>query len=461
MITTRTVFDIGAAFNGVVHACAFRPDGYLYVAGEFTTYKGVAANGICRIKPSGSLDTTFNAGVGFVSSATYYPPSQLLPTSDGGVVCVLAKTHTKLIVGGRVFTKMRFNGADVAPIIKLTRTGILDTVSQFDCVDGDTIAAATLVRDMKLCYIVVANPTLVKMIRMTNLEEYQVSCAMAGAWTDVRWTGSEDGRIVLVGPTLSAQVLRVEPVADTFTTAEWPLGLMVQMTDESLEPDAAWVAAVGAGGDKTAWAAMYSELEKRLYVGQTLEVAGVFGQWNDSGAQTNRGMYGIGLTGYSEWDLNNTGFEPYQDATDDDGYTIAAIPLAVHGSDGRVFAVAPFGTFRGVSVDRHHLVAVKRIGTHDSAFTCPTLTNSGGATGRVTCAAVAPSGDAVFIGGRFNLLAAATCGHAVMLNATTGAKSNALQVVDELQLIAYKGGGVRGVVWTGFGEGLYVAKPDK
>lgn len=461
MITTQAVFNLGSGFNGVVHSCAFRSDGYLYVAGEFTTYKGLPAPGICRLTPSGDLDDTFSVGTGFTSNATYYPPSQLFPTNDGGVMCVLGKTHTKLLVTGRTFVSLRFNGVTVAPIVKLSRTGGLVTEINLGVVVGDIVSAAVVVRDIKICYILEGNPTIARMVRFADNDTYEVSCAMAGAWKDVTWTGREDARIVLVGPTLTVLPTRTEPMADTFTTVEWPLGLKVQLLEESLEPSAKWVAAVGTGGDREARIVVYSEAEQRLYVGQKLELTTAYGQWNDSFATDHRGMYGIGLTGYSEWDLPSTGFEPYQNTIDNDGYPIVSIPLTVHVNDGRVFAVAPFGTLGGASVGRHRIVAVKRNGTQDNEFSCPALTNSDSTVARVACGAVAPSGEAVFIGGRFNELAGDAVGHSAMLDAETGVMSNNLRSIEELVFIAYTGSGVRNVVWSGFGEGIYVAKSDK
>lgn len=456
---SQTTFNIGTGFNGAVHAAVFRPDGYLYVSGDFTTYQGSSAVGICRIKPSGALDTNFTPS-GFTVDSTYYPPSQLLPTEDGGVVCVLAKTYTKLLKGGGVFTKMKFGGNDVAPIIKLTQGGALDSTPQFDCSVGDVVAAATLVRSNRICYIKVANPTLVRMIRYTDLMEYRLSCAMAGAFNDVSWTGFHDGRIVLSGPTQSAYPSKTltASVPSTTSYTNWPHAAKVMVLDETLTPSQSWLDAVTAVADTDAYNILVAN--DRLYVGQKLVVNTSHGQWNGDTVMQDKGMYSIGFTGYSEWDLHtgNTpteeGFEPYQDGNDDDGNQVVSIALAAHPTNGRVYVTAPFGTFRNGAITRYMMIPIKLDGTLDSGFTCPALTDAG--TARIACASVSPSGQAVFVGGRFS-----GQHHATVVNATTGTISTALQVVIPPQMFAYTGAGVRGLVWSGFGEGVYVSKPDK
>jgi hypothetical protein len=103
-------FNQGSGFNGIVRSIVVADDGSrdVYVGGEFTTYNGTAANGLIRLHPDGTVAHTFGQGV------------------DGAVMdLVLAKTGggELYVIGG--FT--HFDGHPVPPLIRLTRTGSLDT----------------------------------------------------------------------------------------------------------------------------------------------------------------------------------------------------------------------------------------------------------------------------------------------------------------------------------------------
>ena len=60
-----TNYNVGTGFNGIVYTSTLQPDGKLIAAGAFTSYSGSAINEIARINTDGTLDTTFNPGVGF------------------------------------------------------------------------------------------------------------------------------------------------------------------------------------------------------------------------------------------------------------------------------------------------------------------------------------------------------------------------------------------------------------
>jgi uncharacterized delta-60 repeat protein len=50
--------------NGPIYALALQSDGKILIGGDFTAYNGVSRNRIARINSDGSLDTSFNPGVG-------------------------------------------------------------------------------------------------------------------------------------------------------------------------------------------------------------------------------------------------------------------------------------------------------------------------------------------------------------------------------------------------------------
>jgi uncharacterized delta-60 repeat protein/uncharacterized repeat protein (TIGR01451 family) len=73
--TLDASFDIGTGFQGeygdgtpspgVIQHIALQSDGKIVVAGPFTSFRGVARNGILRLNEDGSLDPSFDPGVGF------------------------------------------------------------------------------------------------------------------------------------------------------------------------------------------------------------------------------------------------------------------------------------------------------------------------------------------------------------------------------------------------------------
>jgi uncharacterized delta-60 repeat protein len=60
-----TSFVYGSGFDNNVISLAIQDDGKILIAGNFTTYNGTSANGIIRLNPDGSVDTSFVYGSGF------------------------------------------------------------------------------------------------------------------------------------------------------------------------------------------------------------------------------------------------------------------------------------------------------------------------------------------------------------------------------------------------------------
>lgn len=60
-----TNFNTGTGPNGVVHSVAVDPvNGFIYIAGDFTTVNGVSSPRIARLLPDGALDAAFDVGTG-------------------------------------------------------------------------------------------------------------------------------------------------------------------------------------------------------------------------------------------------------------------------------------------------------------------------------------------------------------------------------------------------------------
>jgi uncharacterized delta-60 repeat protein len=101
-------FAIGTGFSGfAVNSLAIQPDGKIIAAGSFTDYNGTTVNGIARINANGTIDNTFNSGVGF----------------NQGVVSIALQADGKIIAGG-FFTS--YNGTPCNYIVRLNTNGTID-----------------------------------------------------------------------------------------------------------------------------------------------------------------------------------------------------------------------------------------------------------------------------------------------------------------------------------------------
>ena len=108
-------FNSGSGFNGFVFNLNEQPDGKIIATGAFTSYNGTTANGIIRLNPDGSIDSSFNTGSGF----------------DNSTLPAAIQNDGKIIVGG-VFTS--YNGTTANGIIRLNPDGSVD--SSFSAGDG-------------------------------------------------------------------------------------------------------------------------------------------------------------------------------------------------------------------------------------------------------------------------------------------------------------------------------------
>ncbi len=442
-----------AAFDGDVTAVAFTPTGYLYVAGQFTTYDGDAVDALVRLQPDGTLDTDFDCGL--ENGTVYYPPTQLYVTADGGVVAGLSTNRLCILKGGGLNDRLRISGVNVPPIVKFFSNGETDGDWQTGLSVGSIVKAFSPIGAQRVAYVLKEGAnTRVKLVRTNNLEIYDLLDTGSGAFNDV--VAVDRNRLVVVSGVLSGQVTQTAPEAKTFTTAEWPLSQGIMAVDLTLTPVPFWVSSAGVV-DKGCFAGLYSAEWTRLYVGQLLTVNGSFGQWCGSNIEQHRGMIASGLDfvsgASSEWDLrtedpvvtsNKQGFEPYTNTSDDDSFVVAARPLAIKPSTGSVFITAPFAKLKDVAVTKYYVKEIGRDGVV-GAFALPTLTSSG--IPRVLCAALSPNEDVLVIGGRID--------NGIMaVDGSTGAVTTN-DVVTDVPHTLKLGGGVRSLEWVGFGENLY------
>ena len=113
--TVDSSFISGIGPNAEVRTISQQPDGKLLIGGDFTNVQGVSANRIARLNADGTVDPTFNTGLGF--SATVLD-IQIQPDGQGSF---------SILVGG-FFT--RYNGTNRTGFARLGANGSLSSFAE-------------------------------------------------------------------------------------------------------------------------------------------------------------------------------------------------------------------------------------------------------------------------------------------------------------------------------------------
>ncbi len=103
-----TNFNVGTGANGVVYAVAVQSNGKIIVAGSFTRINGVTRNRVARLNSDGSLDTSFDPGIGV----------------DERVRAVAVLSNGKVLIGGDFLSVSQTPRARIA---RLNADGTLDS----------------------------------------------------------------------------------------------------------------------------------------------------------------------------------------------------------------------------------------------------------------------------------------------------------------------------------------------
>ncbi|MCB9163610.1 MAG: T9SS type A sorting domain-containing protein [Flavobacteriales bacterium] len=125
-----TSFDPGLGADDEIQAIITQSDGKILIGGVFTTYDGIARNGIARVNTDGSLDTSFDPGSGVGS----------VPQLFEGVEAIALQSDGKILIGGGFNT---FNGISRSGVARLDPNGSLD--ASFDPGDGTQLVFGTSV----------------------------------------------------------------------------------------------------------------------------------------------------------------------------------------------------------------------------------------------------------------------------------------------------------------------------
>lgn len=101
-------FLAGTSADAAVNKIISQSDGKVLLGGDFTLVRGVSRNKIARLEADGSMDNTFDPGIGF----------------DGSVRSMSVSHDGKLVVGG---TFTFYNGNQIRSVARLNANGTIDT----------------------------------------------------------------------------------------------------------------------------------------------------------------------------------------------------------------------------------------------------------------------------------------------------------------------------------------------
>ena len=102
-----TSFEVGLGASTTVLSLDLQPDGKILIGGFFVSYNGISRNRIARLNPNGSLDTSFDPQLG----------------AEGAVRAIQGQEDGTIYIGGDFFN---YNGTRVNYFAKLTSEGLLD-----------------------------------------------------------------------------------------------------------------------------------------------------------------------------------------------------------------------------------------------------------------------------------------------------------------------------------------------
>jgi len=109
--TIDPTYNTGVGFNATVGFTQLQSDGKLIAIGSFTSYSGSAINRIVRLNTDGTIDTSFNVGTGLSNI-----PTQFIIQTDGKIVVLCTAT-----------TAMTYSGSSFNDIIRINSNGTVDT----------------------------------------------------------------------------------------------------------------------------------------------------------------------------------------------------------------------------------------------------------------------------------------------------------------------------------------------
>lgn len=129
-------FNPGTGANGNIISVFIQNDGKILIGGLFTSYNGVVKKSLARLNSDGSLDTSFNSGVGIAFS--FGTPE---------IWTINVQSDNKILIGGN-FTS--FDGFSSAGIARLNSSGNFDNSFNIGTGSSGSVSSIKILDDSKL-----------------------------------------------------------------------------------------------------------------------------------------------------------------------------------------------------------------------------------------------------------------------------------------------------------------------
>jgi uncharacterized delta-60 repeat protein/uncharacterized repeat protein (TIGR01451 family) len=126
-----TSFNPGSGADDIVDRITLQPDGKILIGGWFSGFNGTGRSRIARLNTNGSLDATFNPGIG----------------TNSTVFAITLQANDKILIGGS-FTS--YNGTTCNHIARLNTNGSLDTSFNLGTGAENTVESISLQENGKI-----------------------------------------------------------------------------------------------------------------------------------------------------------------------------------------------------------------------------------------------------------------------------------------------------------------------
>lgn len=114
--TIDTSFNVGTSSNGYITCVKIQSDGKILCGGKFTQFNGQAYASMVRLNTNGTIDNSFNIGLGFKNILNSF-------TEDGIIKTIDIQSDNKIIVGGKF---LKFNNIVKINLVRLNTNGTID-----------------------------------------------------------------------------------------------------------------------------------------------------------------------------------------------------------------------------------------------------------------------------------------------------------------------------------------------
>jgi uncharacterized delta-60 repeat protein len=389
--TLDTSFDAGmGSTTNDIGVCALQPDGKIVIAGSFTIFNGVNRKYIARLNTDGSLDTSFDPGAG----------------PNNPILSVAIQPDGKIIVAG---TFIDYGGISRSRVARLNSNGTLDTSFNPGTGANNSVYSVIPQPDGKIIiggsFTSYNGVTVNRIVRLNN-DGTRDNTFNPGTGADDAISAiaiQTDGKIVIGGyfynynGTTRSRIARLNSNGALDTSfPDHAFGAAGYVRDIKVQPDGR-ILAVGA------FTLSPKKSLVRLYTSGYLDTS--FGYNVDSGI-----IYSVNLQSDGKIIIGG-GFQLYNDVGKhgiarllsdgaiDDSFNITSagangsVQKVLTQPDGKILICGAFSTYNGVI--RKGIARCNSDGTIDTSF------NPGaGANGSIYTALIQPDGK-IIIGGAF------------------------------------------------------------